>query len=96
MLDGRNLTMLVDFYELTMANGFFNQNMKDTIAYFDMFYRRVPDDGGYAIIAGVEQFVEYIKNLKFTDKDIEFLRSKNIFSEEFLQYLKDFKFSCDV
>ena len=94
--DERNLTMLVDFYELTMGNGYFNNNLKDQIAYFDMFFRRVPDGGGYCIMAGVEQLLHYFKNLKFTSEDIDYLRSKNIFTEEFLQYLKDFKFSCDV
>jgi nicotinate phosphoribosyltransferase len=92
----RNLTMLVDFYELTMGNGYFNTNVKDRIAYFDMFFRRVPDGGGYCIMAGVQQLVEYLSNLKFLPEDIEYLRAKNIFSQEFLQYLADFKFCCDV
>ena len=91
-----NLTMLTDFYELTMANGYFETGMADDIAYFDMFFRRVPDGGGYAIMAGVEQMVDYLKNLKVTDEDIEFLRSKQIFCEDFLEYLRNFKFSCDV
>lgn len=91
-----NLTMLTDFYEITMANGYFETGMADNIAYFDMFFRRVPDGGGYAIMAGVEQVVDYLKNLKFTKEDIEFLRSKNLFCEEFLDYLANFKFSCDV
>lgn len=91
-----NLTMLTDFYELTMAGGYFEENMKNVIATFDMFYRRNPDKGGFAIMAGLEQVIEYLKNLRFTDDDIEFLRSKKIFSEEFLGYLRDFKFSCDV
>ena len=91
-----NLTMLTDFYELTMANGYFETGMADDIAYFDMFFRRVPDGGGYAIMAGVEQMVDYLKKLKFTDEDIEFLRSKEIFCEDFLEYLRNFKFSCDV
>ncbi|HYE11278.1 MAG TPA: nicotinate phosphoribosyltransferase, partial [Patescibacteria group bacterium] len=90
-----NLTMLTDFYELTMGNGYFVQNYKDKIAYFDMYFRRVPDDGGFAIMAGVQQLIEYLRNLKFEDKDIEYLRAKN-FDEEFLNYLKNFKFSCDV
>jgi nicotinate phosphoribosyltransferase len=90
-----NLTMLTDFYELTMGNGYFVQNYKDKIAYFDMYFRRVPDDGGFAIMAGVQQLIEYLSNLKFEDKDIEYLRTKN-FDEEFLMYLKNFKFSCDV
>ena len=68
----KNLTMLTDFYQLTMANGYFENGMADTIAYFDMFFRKVPDDGGYAIMAGVEQMVEYLKNLHFTDEDIAY------------------------
>ncbi len=91
-----NLTMLTDFYELTMANGYFETDMANDIAYFDMFFRRVPDGGGYAVMAGVEQLIEYLKNLEFSDEDLEFLRSKNLFCEEFLQYLKEFKFQCDV
>jgi len=94
--DERNLTMLVDFYELTMGNGYFDKGLKDKIAYFDMFFRRVPDGGGYCIMAGVEQLIEYLNNLKFTDDDIEYLKCKNTFSEEFLDYLKNFKFTCDV
>ena len=96
MIEKINLTMLTDFYELTMANGYFEADMKDDVAYFDMFFRRVPDDGGYAIMAGLEQVIEYMDNLEFTDRDIEYLRSKKFFSEEFLQYLKEFKFECDV
>ncbi|GAA0078333.1 nicotinate phosphoribosyltransferase [Clostridium sp. CTA-5] len=94
--DERNLTMLVDFYELTMGNGYFEKGLKDKIAYFDMFFRRVPDGGGYCIMAGVDQLIHYLNNLKFTNEDIEYLKSKNTFSEEFLQFLKDFKFTCDV
>ncbi len=96
MVEKLNLTMLTDFYELTMANGYFNAGMADDIAYFDMFFRKVPDGGSYAIMAGLEQVIEYFKELKFTDEDIEFLREKNLFSEGFLQYLADFKFECDV
>lgn len=94
--DKINLTMLTDFYEITMANGYLSNGFKDTVAYFDMFFRKVPDGGGYAIMAGVEQLVDYLENLKFTDDDIEFLRGKKIFSEDFLDYLKNFKFCCDV
>lgn len=94
--DQRNLTMLVDFYELTMGNGYFNENLINKVACFDMFFRRIPDGGGYCIMAGVEQLIEYLSNLKFTDKDIEFLRNKNMFSEDFLNYLKNFEFCCDV
>jgi len=91
-----NLTMLTDFYEITMANGYLENGMGDKIAYFDMFYRNVPDNGGFAIMAGLEQVIEYLKELKFDDQDIEYLRSKKIFSEKFLEYLKNFKFACDV
>ena len=96
MIEKINLTMLTDFYELTMANGYFEADMTDEIAYFDMFFRRIPDDGGYAIMAGLEQVVKYLDNLEFTDEDIEYLRSKKIFSEKFLEYLANFEFSCDV
>lgn len=92
----RNLTMLVDFYELTMANGYFNKGVENRIAYFDMYFRRVPDGGGYCIMAGVEQLIEYLNNLEFTKSDIEYLESKNIFSKDFIDYLKHFKFECDV
>ena len=92
----KNLTMLTDFYELTMANGYFANEFKDRICYFDMFFRKVPDDGGFAIMAGVEQLVEYLSELRFTEEDIDYLRSKNIFNAEFLEYLKNFKFCCDV
>ena len=92
----RNLTMLCDYYELTMANGYFKTDIKDRTVYFDVFYRNNPDNGGYAIVAGLEQIVEYIKDLHFTEEDIEYLRSKNCFSEEFLEYLRGFKFNGDI
>lgn len=92
----KNFTLLVDFYELTMANGFFESGMKDNIVIFDMFFRQVPDNGEYTVVAGLEQLIEYMENLHFSDDDIEFLRGKNIFNEEFLDYLKNFKFQCDV
>ena len=91
-----NLTMLTDFYEITMANGYFEHGLEDKIAYFDMFFRKVPDDGGFAIMAGVKQLIDYFKNLKLSDEDIEFLRNKNMFCEGFLEYMRDFRFSCDV
>ncbi len=91
-----NLTLLTDFYELTMANGFFQNGRKDQIAYFDMFFRKIPDGGGLAIMAGVAQLIEYLENLSFTEEDIVFLRSKKLFSEDFLEYLRTFRFSCDV
>lgn len=92
----RNLTMLMDFYELTMAKGYFQHGMQDKISYFDMFFRKVPDHGGFAIMAGVEQLIDYLKNLTFDKNDIDFLRSKNVFDEAFLDYLANFKFSSDV
>ena len=91
-----NLTMLTDFYEITMANGYFTNGYQDTIVYFDMFFRRVPDDGGYAIMAGVQQVVEYLENLHFTEQDIRYLKNCKIFNEDFIEYLANFKFSCDV
>lgn len=93
--DSRNLTMLTDFYELTMANGYFKNGFKDTIAYFDMFFRTIPDGGGYVIMAGVEQLVDYFRNLSFSKEDIDYLRGKG-FSEDFLGYLANFRFACDV
>ncbi|MCI6821742.1 MAG: nicotinate phosphoribosyltransferase [Clostridiales bacterium] len=96
MIEKLNLTMLTDFYEITMANGYYCSGMADDIAYFDMFFRKVPDGGGYAIMAGLDQVIEYLENLNFTDEDIEYLRSKKIFDEKFLGYLADFEFSCDV
>lgn len=96
MIKGENLTMLTDFYEITMANGYLQSGLKDDIAYFDLFFRRVPDKGGYAIMAGIEQVVDYLDNLKFSQEDIEYLRSKDIFCEEFLKYLENFEFDCDV
>ena len=92
----RNLTMLTDFYEFTMANGYLKNGLADRIAYFDMFFRRIPDKGGYAIMAGVEQLCNYLNNLTFTDEDIEYLKSKGCFCEEFLEYIRNFKFECDV
>ena len=91
-----NLTMIMDMYELTMSNGIWDSEMRDTITYFDMFFRRVPDKGGYAIMAGLKQLIEYMNNLTFTAEDIDYLRSLNLFCEDFLQYLADFKFCCDV
>lgn len=91
-----NLTMLVDFYELTMANGYFEYGMQDKIACFDLFFRRVPDHGGFAIMAGLEQLIDYLDKLKFTAVDIQYLREKGIFAEGFLKYLESFEFSCDV
>ncbi|MCD7880804.1 MAG: nicotinate phosphoribosyltransferase [Clostridiales bacterium] len=92
-----NYTMLCDFYELTMANGYFRTpEVRDRITYFDMFFRNVPDNGGYAIAAGLEQLVDYIQNLKFTEEDISYLRGKGYFCEEFLDYLRTFRFTGDI
>ena len=90
-----NLTMLTDYYELCMANGYFQNCMQNKTACFDMFFRKVPDDGGFAIMAGVEQLIDYLKNLHFTEADIVYLRGRG-FDERFLDYLRDFKFTCDV
>ena len=91
-----NYTMLCDFYELTMANGYFISGKGDEISIFDVFFRKIPDGGGYAIAAGLEQVIDYVKNLHFTDEDLAFLRSKGQFSEEFLAYLRDFRFTGDI
>ena len=91
-----NYTMLFDFYELTMGNGYFQTPMKDKICYFDVFFRSVPDGGGFAIAAGLEQVVDYIENLRFDEEDITYLRSKGLFREEFLEYLRTFRFTGDM
>ena len=94
--DKLNLTMLCDFYELTMGNGYFENGYKDTMCYFDVFFRKCPDGGGFAIAAGLEQICEYIKDLHFSPEDIEYLRGRKIFSEPFLEYLADFRFTGDL
>ncbi len=94
--DPRNLSILTDFYELTMANGLFLSKHRDTISVFDLFFRSVPDNGGFAISCGLEQAMNYLENLSFTKNDIDYLKSKDIFSNEFLNYLENFKFSCNV
>ena len=91
-----NLTMLCDFYELTMGNGYFENGFKDRICYFDVFFRQCPDGGGFAIAAGLEQIIDYIKNLHFAPEDIAYLRSRNLFSEGFLEYLENFRFTGDI
>ena len=91
-----NLTMLCDFYELTMGNGYFASGLKDRITYFDVFFRDVPDKGGFALCAGLDQIIRYIQNLHFSDEDIEYLRGKQLFSEEFLSYLRSFRFTGDL
>lgn len=95
-MNERNLALLCDFYELTMANGYFQKGMHKQIAYFDVFFRSVPDGGGFAIAAGLEQVVEYIKGLHFNEEDIAYLRSKQLFGEDFLAYLRDFCFTGDI
>lgn len=92
----RNLTMLTDFYEITMSNGYFEYGFQDRTAVFDMFFRKIPDQGGFAIFAGLAQLIEYLKNLKFTQEDIAYLREKGQFSEAFLGYLSEFRFQCDI
>ena len=92
-----NYTLLCDFYELTMGNGYFQtEGYADQICYFDVFFRSVPDGGGFAIAAGLEQVIDYIENLRFTEEDIEFLRGKGCFCQEFLDYLRDFRFTGDI
>ena len=92
----QNNTMLCDFYELTMANGYYKLGKGQEIAYFDVFFRQIPDGGGFAIAAGLEQVIQYIKELSFTDDDIAFLRSKGCFDEGFLSYLRTFRFTGDI
>jgi nicotinate phosphoribosyltransferase len=94
--DKLNLTMLCDFYELTMGNGYFNCGYRDRITYFDAFFRKVPDAGGFAVAAGLDQIIDYVQDLHFDDEDIAYLRSRNLFSEDFLEYLRGFRFSGDI
>ena len=96
MKERTNLTMLCDYYELTMGNGYFQTGLSDRICYFDIFFRSVPDKGGFAIAAGLAQVIEYIKKLRFDEDDLEYLRTKGCFAEEFLTYLRDFKFTGDI
>ena len=95
-MENQKLELVADFYEYTMSNGYLLKNMENTIAYFDVFFRKVPDDGGYALVAGLEQIINYIKNLKFTEEDINYLREQHKFSEQFLEYLQNFKFTGDI
>lgn len=92
----RNISLVMDMYELTMSNGYLNQGAQDTVVAFDVFYRKNPDNAGFAIFAGLEQVIEYIQHLHFSEEDVEYLRSKNLFTEEFLQYLLKFKFRGDI
>lgn len=91
-----NLTLLTDYYQLTMMQGYFNLGLRNTTAVFDMYYRENPSKGGYSIIAGLEQLIDYIKNISFSEEDIKFLREKKIFNDEFLDMLKNFKFTGDI
>ena len=92
----RNLSMVMDFYEMTMANGYFASRDTDTLAVFDVFYRKNPDNAGFAIFAGLEQIIDYINNLHFEEEDIAYLRAQNLFSEEFLDYLRNYRFHGDI
>lgn len=94
--NGLNLSMLCDFYELTMGNGYLAKGYKDRICYFDVFFRECPDGGGFAIAAGLEQIIEYVKTLHFSEEDIDYLRGRNLFTEEFLDYLANFRFTGDI
>ena len=96
MMNPRNIPLLCDYYEYTMGNGYMENGLSDRIVYFDIFFRRVPDNGGFAIAAGLEQLISYITELRFDESDIEFMRSKGIFGERFLEYLKDFHFTGDI
>ncbi len=95
-MDNRKLELVTDFYELTMSNAYFAKNMSNIYAYFDVFFREIPDKGGYVIFAGLEQVIDYVKNLNFNDEDISYLRSLNKFSNEFLDYLTSFKFTGTI
>ncbi|MBQ7714593.1 MAG: nicotinate phosphoribosyltransferase [Clostridia bacterium] len=95
-MDRKSLALLCDYYEITMGNGYFNMDMRDTYAYFDVFYRKNPDKGGYAVAAGLEQIAKYIRELHFTESDIEYLRGRKVFSSDFLEYLKTFRFTGDI
>lgn len=95
-MDKRKLELVTDFYELTMSNAYFVKNMRNIYAYFDVFFREIPDKGGYVIFAGLEQVIDYVKNLKFDNEDIDFLKSLNKFSDNFLDYLASFKFTGTI
>lgn len=95
-MEKKNYTLMCDFYELTMINGYFETKMADQICYFDVFYRTIPDGGGYALFCGLEQVIDYIENLHFSEEDIKYLESKKVFSKEFLNFLKTYKFTGDI
>jgi nicotinate phosphoribosyltransferase len=94
--DRTNMTLLTDFYELTMSKGYLDNDMADTVAYFDLFFRQVPQEGGFAIMAGVEQMIEYLRDLTFTEEDLAYLASHDVFDDRFIEFLRQFKFTCDV
>lgn len=95
-MNRKNETMLIDFYEFTMAHGYFEKGFKHKIVYFDVFFRTIPDGGGYALMAGLESIVHYLENLSFTKEDIDYLRDRKVFSEAFLTYLSHFRFTGDM
>ena len=95
-MDKNNESMLIDFYEFTMANGYFESSFKDKIVYFDLFFRKIPNQAGYAIAAGLKSVIDYIQNLSFSEEDLTYLRNKKIFHEDFLTYLKTFRFTGDI
>ena len=95
-MEERNLSMLCDFYELTMGNGYFKNGFYNKYTYFDVFFRTVPDRGGFAIAAGLEQIIRYLEQLRFTEEDIAYLRARKLFDEEFLSYLRNFRFTGDL
>ncbi|HBP38579.1 MAG TPA: nicotinate phosphoribosyltransferase [Clostridiales bacterium] len=94
--DRTNMTLLMDFYELTMSKGYLDQSLESTIAYFDLFFRAIPEDGGYAIMAGIDQMIDYIQALQFTEEDLKYLESIQGFDQRFLDYLRGFRFTCDI
>ena len=94
--EARNISMMMDLYEMTMANGYFLQENKDTMVAFDVFYRRNPDGGGFSVFAGLEQILEYLEGLHFSEEDVAYLESLNLFGAEFLDYLRAFRFTGDV
>ena len=91
-----NKTLMTDFYELTMAQTYFNEGKKDEVVYFDIFFRKNPFEGGYTMSGGLQETIEYIKNFKYGEEEIAYLKSLGLFNDEFLNYLKDLKFTGDV
>ena len=94
--DERNLTMVMDLYELTMSNGYFLEGHEDHMATFEVFFRKIPDNGGFAIFAGLEQVIDYIEDMHFDDEDIEYFRSLNMFDDKFLEFLRTYRFRGDI